>query len=652
MDLREAESTFDHPVLDESTIPQALEDSVDRHGDAVAQLYKGGVAERSLVAGDVLDPAPPGEFAELSYDRLRDLVRNLAAGFRELGVDADDRVGILASTRMEWAQCDFGLLAAGAVVTTLYPSSSSDQVSYLLSDSGATGVVVEDGALLDRVLSVADDTDCEFAVVLDEFDATELTHDPDDSPLEVYSLATVHERGADVFDPDRYDGWLAARDPADLASLIYTSGTTGRPKGVRLTHGNFRANVNQCFRRFGPHPGRSAEYTLDVGDRTLSFLPLSHVFERLAGHFLMFLAGATVAYAESPDTLREDFPAVRPTVATSVPRVYEKLYAAIREGASESALKRRLFEWAIDVGREHFETADPGIGLRAKHAVADRLVFRTVREAIGGEVKFFISGGGSLSAELCTLYHAMGIPVLEGYGLTETSPVLSANPPTAPKIGTIGPPVGGVEIRIDGEIDASISPIDGGDVGELVVTGPNVTDGYWNDPEATDRAFTDDGWFRTGDVVERRPDGYLRFRERLKEILTLSTGKNVAPVPLENALTDSPLVSQAMVVGDSRKFIAALVVPDLPAVRAWALEAGVDLPDDPAAVCGDDRVQDQIGQHIELVNERSESHERIRQFRLLPEEFTEANDLLTPTLKKKRRNVLDRHADVIAEMYQ
>jgi long-chain acyl-CoA synthetase len=648
---REAEATDEHPILADTTLSVAFEESADRHVDALAQLYKGGVTERSLVAADVLGPAPDGEFRGLTYGRVREIVRNLAAGFRDLGVGPDDRVGLFAHTRMEWAQCDFGLLAAGAVVTTVYPSSSADQVQHLLADSGARGVVVENADLLDRVLGVVERTDCEFAVVIDDLDPADLERDPETAPIEIHTLASVHDRGAAAFDPERYRDWLDARERSDLASLIYTSGTTGRPKGVRLTHGNFRANVRQCFDRFGPAPDRPARLTLDAGDRALSFLPLSHVFERLAGHFLLLLTGVTVAYAESPDTLQEDFPRVRPTVGTSVPRVYEKLHAAVRESAAESRAKRRLFDWATGIAAAWAETDDPGPALRLRHAIADRLVFRRVRAALGGEIDFLISGGGSLSPALCGRYHAMGIPVITGYGLTEAAPVIAANSPDAPEIGTVGPPLQGVETRLDPERGERLEPVDGGTVGELLVRGPNVTDGYWNDPDATAAAFTDDGWLRTGDVVERRPDGYLRFRERVGALLTLSTGKTVAPVPVEDALTDTPLIAQALVVGDARRFAAALVVPDTSAVRSWGTTAGVDLPARAAELCADDRVRDRIAAEVAAVNERLEPHERVKRFRLVPESFTETNGLLTPTLKKRRRAILERYRAVVDSMY-
>ena len=647
MDWQEAEAAYDDDVIGMSTIPRLFEEAVQRHGDREAQRYKGGIYDRSL-AGPVLDPAPDGEFASITYDEMGTIVRNLAAGFRDLGVESDSRVAIFADTRMEWAHCDFAVLSAGGVVTTVYTSSSVDQVGYLIDDPDADGVVVENAELLDRTLTAAekDDLDLEFVVVIDECDAVD---DHDD----VYSLAEIHDRGADAFDPEVYEAWLDERDVDDLASLIYTSGTTGRPKGVKLTHRNFRANVNQCRRRFGPRPDRSDDVpVLDETSRSVSYLPLAHVFERLGGHFLMFASGATVAYADSPDTLKEDFGIVQPTTATSVPRVYEKMYDAIREQASESDLKERIFEWAIEVGREYHDADNPGSVLRAKRAAADRLVFSNVRDALGGNVEFLISGGGSLSADLCALYHAMGLPILEGYGLTETSPVITVNPPENPKVGTIGPPVHGIETKLDrtvaaeGEITDSI-----GEVGELLVRGPNVTDGYWNNPGATERAFTDDGWFRTGDVVQRRPDEYLVFHERAKQIMVLSTGKNVAPGPIEDAFAASDVVEQCMVIGEERKFVSALIVPNVDGVRSWGDSEGIDLPDDSEEICADERVRERIETEVETINEGFEPHERIGDFRLIPIEFTEENELLTPTMKKKRRSILDAFAEEVDDIY-
>ncbi len=690
MDWQRAESEFQPDVTRES-VPETFRASARDHADRPAQRYKGGVYDRSLVRAGVIDAAPAGEYAEISYERMHEVVRRLAAGFRELGVAPGDRVGLFAHTRMEWAQTDFAVLGAGGVVTTVYTSSSADQVAYLLDDPDADGVVVENRELAQRVFAVEDQLDLSFVVVIDGE-----PHDRDD----VYTLGEVHEIGADSANASdgadtttADDSWVADRAPTDPASLIYTSGTTGQPKGVVMTHRNFLANVEQCYRRVGPRPDKLETGTpaIGPGKTNLSFLPLAHVLERLGGHFLMFASGVTVAYAESPDTLREDFQLVRPNTAASVPRVYEKLYAAIREQAEESPISRRIFEWATDVGRRHYRADDPGRLLSAKYALADRLVFASVREALGGNVDFFISGGGSLSAELCELYHGMGVPVLEGYGLTETAPVLSVNPPEAPEVGTIGPPLVDVEMRLDSTV------AEGDRVGELLVRGPNVFDGYWEKPEKTRAAFvspaaldttgetvadggvetadgtasspaavepgvdtaeSDDGrgddeepWFRTGDVVEIREDDYVVFRERAKQLLKLSTGKMVPPGPIEDAFAASKLVEQAMVVGDARRFVGALLVPNFEAVREWAAREGVDLPDSDRLVCQEPAVIDRVQRAVDEINEGFEKHEQIKQFRLVGEAFTEENDLLTPTMKKKRRKIEDRYDAEIRQLY-
>ncbi|WP_435359643.1 AMP-dependent synthetase/ligase [Haloarchaeobius sp. DFWS5] len=647
MDWRESEAAFSDEITVENTLPEMFEATADRHTGRPAQRYKGGVYDRSMTATGALDAAPSGDYAEITYGEMREVVRDLAAGFRALGVDHGQRIGLFADTRMEWAQCDFALLAAGAAVTTVYKSSSPEQVRYLLDDPGASGVVVENEDCLKRVLEVVDDLDVRFIISIDELPPEHADEDG------VYTLGEVYEQGQQRFDYEDYQSWLDATEMDDLASLVYTSGTTGQPKGVRLTHRNFRSNVNQVYKRYGPRPGKPAgSPTVDETTEGVSYLPLAHVFERLAGHFLMFGVGASIAYAESSDTLKEDFQLVQPTTATSVPRVYEKIYDAIREQASESSFKQRVFEWATGVSRDYYESDRPGALLKARYWLADRLVFSDVRAALGGNVDFLISGGGTLSAELCTLYHGMGLPIYEGYGLTECSPVVTTNPPEEPKIGTIGPVLSGVDTRIDtsvvpeGEFDDAL-----GKFGELLVSGPNVTDGYWDQPGETAQSFTDDGYFRTGDIVQQRPDGYLVFRERAKQLLVLSTGKNVAPAPIEDAFAANRFIEQAFVLGDGEKFVAALLVPNIPALREEAAAVDLTLPDDPEALCEHPHVHEIVEGEVDAVNERFESHEQIKRFELVPEEFTEANDLMTPTMKKKRRNIVERYDHLVAEMY-
>jgi len=636
----QAEAEYEDEVIGENTLSRMFEASASRHASRDAQWYKGGIYDRSL-APDVVPAAPAGKYAALTYAEMRDVVHNLAAGFRELGVEDGTRVGIYANTRMEWAQADLGLLAAGAAVTTVYTESSPDRARYLLDDPNAEGVVVENEKLLDNVLAVEDHLDLEFIAVMDEFEGH-------DAREEIMTLGEVYERGREAFELDDYENWLATGEIDDLASLIYTSGTTGKPKGVELTHRNFRSNINGIRKRVGPRPDKPADMPVfDETDRTLSFLPLAHVFERVAGHFLMFAAGSTVAYAESPDTVAEDIQVVQPTGASSVPRVYERIFDNMRSEAPDA-----IFTRAVAVAREYATVENPGPVLRLRHALYDRLVFSKVRDQMGGNIEAFISGGGSLSTRLSQLFEGMGLPIYEGYGLTETSPVVSVNPPEDSRAGTLGPPLVNVDVKLDDSVvDEERREAADGDVGELLVKGPNVTPGYWNRPGATEEAITAEGWFRSGDIIERTYDGYLVYHDRLKQLIVLDTGKNIAPQPIEDEFATSERIDQAMVIGDNQKFIAALFVPNFQAVRAWAQAEGVDLPEDRAAICRDPSVIDFVQAEVDAVNKQLPKSERVKEFRLVPAEWTPENDLMTPSMKIKRRKVTERFGDRIRDIY-
>ena len=651
MSWRAAEADYEDDVIRMSTLPVLFEEAVERYQDEPAQQYKGGIYDRSLVP-DAFPAAPDAAYATHTYGEMAHIVRRLAAGFRELGLQREDRVAIFSKTRMEWALTDFALLGAGGVITTLYDSASPEMVEYILNDTEAVGVVVGSTEQYEKIRACQDDTDVRFIVTMDDFGVHE-----DDST--VMTLGEVYATGQAAFDRQSYDAWLDAGDPDDLATIIYTSGTTGRPKGVQLTHANIRSNINQLRKRYGPRPDKPDSLPrVDEETLGMSFLPLAHIFERTAGHFFMFAVGATVAYAESPDTLRDDFQMVRPTVATSVPRVYEKIYRAIREQASESSIKEKIFHWAVEVGETYHRTEDPGVGLRLRRSIADRLVFQKVRDALGGNIEMLISGGGSLSPDLCALYHGMGLPIYEGYGLTETAPVATCNPVEDPQIGTIGPPLIDMEVRIDETIAVSEDLAIAGDEaeegqrGELLLRGPNVSPGYWNRPDATAEAFVEGGWFRTGDIVRKQPDDYLVFIERAKEVFVLSTGRNVAPGPIEDKFAASQYVDQCMLVGDNRPFIGAIIVPNEEAIREWAAREDFSLPSTFEDVCADDRVRAFVNGEIAAVNEDLEAYEAIRAFELVPIEFTEENDLLTPTMKKKRRNILDRWDSQIEALYE
>jgi long-chain acyl-CoA synthetase len=644
MDWLQAEREYDDDVLGETTIPRMFFDAVDRYAGIDCQLYKGGVYDRSLVSGGIVGAAPPGEYAALTYPDVADIVRHLAGGFRDLGVDAGERVAIYADTRMEWAQADLGLLTAGAVVTTVYTESSPAQARYLLNDPGARGVVVENEALLSTLAEVEGETDVEFVVLIDR--PTQQW----DLDADLYTLADIYEMGAD-YDEDTIEGWVDEQEWTDLASLVYTSGTTGDPKGVKLTHKNWRSCLNQVRRRIGPRPDKPADMPqLQPGKRSIAFLPLAHAFER-SNHFQNFASGVTMGYAESTDTIGDDIEQLEPEFAAAVPRVYERIYNGIREQASESTFKKRIFEWAVAAAQEYDRADSPTLVQKGKLAVADRLVFSTVREALGGNIEMFISGGGSLSEELARLYRAMGITIIEGYGLTETAPGVSFNPPEDIRVGTMGPPLSEVEIKIDHDaVSERTREENPGDVGELLVTGPNIFDGYWEKPTQTDAAFTD-GWFRTGDIVAREDDDYLRFVDRLKNLLVLDTGKNVAPEPIEDEFSTSARVDQIVVVGDDEKFVAALIVPNFEEIESWALDEEIDLPDDRAAIVSDERVREWIGEDVARINDRLSGSEQIKEFRLVAEEWTPENDLLTPSMKKKRRNIREAYTEALADIY-
>ena len=639
------------------TIPELFEESAEKHLDLDAQLYKGGVYNRSL--SGVIPRAEPGRYAALTYGEMRDIVRRLAAGFRDMGLSAGDRVAIFANTRMEWAQTDLALLAAGCVVTTVYTESSAQQVEYLLSDPDADAVVVEDESLLELVLEAEDALDLDDIVLMED---TQTAGERSD----VHSLGDIYERGQETFDYETYQSWLAETDPDDLASLIYTSGTTGEPKGVELTHWNFRSNIHQTRRRINATD--RPDIHLGPGTVSIAFLPLAHVFERLVGHFQMLACGATVGYAEHPDTLSEDLNLIQPSTGASVPRVYERIFDTMREQAGDSGLKRRIFDWALDVAREYQDAENPGVLLRSKHGLADRLVYSTVKENIGGNMQFMVSGGGSLSEDLCRVFNGMGLTIVEGYGLTETAPVVSVNPPDDIRPGTMGVPLVGVDVYVD-ESQVAGKKFEGanGTVGELLVRGDNVSEGYWHKPDETEHAYTTDvpesaldettpgdgetRWFRTGDIVEQTHDNFLVFRERLKQLLVLSTGKNVAPALIEDRFATSDRVDQVMIIGDGRKFISALVVPNFERLERWAEQEGIDLPEDRDELCADDRVRGWVQEAVDEVNDALSKTESVKQFELAPREWTAENDLLTPSMKKKRRNIKDVYGDRIEAMY-
>jgi long-chain acyl-CoA synthetase len=568
-----------------------------------------------------------GRFQPISTVEMVDRVRRLARGLERRGVERGDRVALMAENGPHWPIVDFATLCRGAATATVYPTLRSDQAAYIVRDSGAKIVFVEDRERLDGLLELRDELpEVELFVLIEG----ELPPSGSSGAAGVATMRDLDREGED-FDPEAFGDRAHEIGPDDLATLIYTSGTTAEPKGVMLTHGNIVSNVLAALEAFPIEPWYTA----------LCFLPLAHSYERMVD-FLYFYQGVTVAYAESIQTLSEDLGSVKPHCFVSVPRVYEKVLAKIQENVSRSSgTKQKIFGWAEGVARQALpyrlrRKSPPGF-LGVKLALADKLVFGKIEERLGGRFEFALSGGAPLAPEIATFFWGAGIEIYEGYGLTETSPVIAVNTPGAVKLGTVGRTIPGVEVRIAED-------------GEILSRGPNTMKGYWRKPEATAESIDADGWFHTGDIGELDGEGFLKITDRKKEILVNAYGKNVAPAPIENALKASRFVSQVVVIGDRRKFLSALIVPDFDSLAVWAEDRGIDASDREALVA-DERVRELIGGEVAAVNERLAHYEGIVAWDLLPEEMTIEGGELTPTQKVKRRVVNEKYGREIDAMY-
>ena len=558
-------------------------------------------------------------WTSLSYEGLKGRVEGFAAGLASLGVEAGSRVALVSRNRVEWPISDLAVQSLGAVTVPVYPTLEAAQMEHILNNSGACVAIVEDRELLEKVSGLRNKIAALRNIVVMDGEVG--------NEEEVYRFDGVERTGK--YDP--LEGWEArwrAIGREDVATVVYTSGTTGLPKGAVLTHGNILSNLE----------GTLEALPVRTDDVFLSFLPLSHIFERTSSQFLALTLGATTYYAESFEKVPENLREVRPTVALSVPRLYEKVYDRVRAQAAEgSALRRRLFESAVESGRRAYaierDGGEVGPVLRARLALYDRLIFRKLRAALGGQVRFFVSGGAKLGAEVGEFFHAAGIKVVEGYGLTETSPVITCNRLGRLRFGTVGLPLSGTEVRTSAE-------------GEIQVKGPGVMRGYLDNEEATAEAFTEDGWYRTGDIGEFDEVGYLRITDRSKNLIVLSTGKNVAPQPIETALVTNPHISQAILLGDGRKYVSALIAPDYDAVRR---ELGTAAKDEELSESG--RVRELIQGDLDAATEGFAAYERPKRFVLLARELSHENGELTPTLKVKMRVVQRRYGKTIEKLY-
>ena len=565
-----------------------------------------------------------GAWQAIPTQDLCERIRSMALGFRRLGVGRGDRVALLAENRPEWSATDYAILTAGGVTVPIYPTLLAEQIRFLLHDSGAKAIVVSGAEQLEKVLSIR--------AALPELREIIVVAPDGALPAGVRTWSGLADIGG---------GWSAGSAPAagedlgavgpdDLASIIYTSGTTGVPKGVMLTHGNFIHNITACC----------AVVPFVSSDVCLSFLPLSHVYERMV-EYCYFYRGATIAYAESIDTVARDLQEVRPTVACGVPRVFEKMHRRILDASEEfPPLRRIIFRWAMAVARRHGALAGMGGGsgpfLDAQQRLADRLVYGRLRDRLGGRVRFFVTGSAPLPREIAEFFHGAGIVILEGYGLTETSPVISLNRIGSVCFGTVGKPIDGVDVRI-------------ADDGEILTRGPSVMSGYFNNEEAT-REVMHEGWFCTGDIGRFDEHGCLVITDRKKEVLKTSGGKMIAPQPIENELRADRFIAQAIVIGDRRRFISALVVPDFEQIRSYVERKGIeDAPMD--TLLRHPKIIDLFERRIAKINERLARYERIKAFRVLNREFSLDNGEITLTLKLRRKVIAEHYHDRIEEMY-
>jgi long-chain acyl-CoA synthetase len=552
-------------------------------------------------------------------------VESLALGLADLGVARGDRVALLSENRYEWAVSDMAVLGLGAVTVPIYPTLTAQQVRYILENAEAKVCIVSTPAQLDKLNQVADALPSLQAIV-----AMEPT--PPTSGRK-HSYVDVAESGARrrAAAPGEFRRRAAEVQPGDLATVIYTSGTTGDPKGAMLSHANIASNVVACLKVVDLNPS----------DTCLSFLPLCHILERMAGLYAMLAAGVTIAYAQSLETVAADAMEVHPTVLTGVPRFYEKVYARVMDNArAQPALRKNIFFWGLRKGiqaaRLHFEGRRPGGLLALQAGIADRLVGAKVRARVGGRLRLCISGGAPLGPKILEFFFAVGIPIIEGYGLTETSPVICLNPPGRERPASVGPAVPGVEVRI-------------GDEGEILTRGPHVMIGYYRNPEATAAAIRD-GWFHTGDVGHFDTDGYLHITDRLKDLLVTAGGKKVAPQPLEGRLKTVKWISEAVMLGDRRPYCVCLLVPNFAVLEneakahGWKHSSRHELLALPQVLA--------IYQHeVDRLNADLAPFEKIKKFALLDRELSQDAGELTPTLKVKRRVISQKFESLIESLY-
>ena len=600
-------------ATEHSPLPKLFIDAVDLYKNPRAQMYRSAQGWESISANEMLRR-----------------VAALSQALVDLGLQPGDRVGLFAPNCPEWHIADFAVQGIGAVIVPVYFNESPDRLAYILNDSGARIVFVSGEPEARKLLACSDRIPAVEHVIC--------VSPPSDLPREIlrYETLIAPTGSANVAvkiaaQVEEYRGRSATVTGDQLATIIYTSGTTGEPKGVMLTHENLASNAIAF----------SVDFDMTPSDVALSLLPLAHVYERTID-YSYFLHGVSVAYVEQIETVPQALLEVRPTMMVAVPRLYEKTYANIVErGHRESGLKRKIFDWALHVAAEAIPWRaygkQPSTSLKFRWQIADRIVYSKIRIGLGGNIRVMSSGGAPLARELAEFFWSVGMPLYQGYGLTETSPVVSANTPKANKVGTVGRPIADVQVRIAED-------------GEILIKGPCVMQGYYRKPEDTRAAISPDGWFSTGDIGRLDEGGYLLITDRKKELLKTAGGKFVAPAPIENMLKTSRYISNAIVVGDKRKFVSVLIVANIPAIEAAARQVGHDFSS-PSQALADPWVRDLLSKEIERLTASLAQYEKPKRFAILEKDFSYASGELTYTLKLKRRVIDEHYQDVIARLY-
>ena len=613
----------------QSEIKNRIKQTVRRYWTAdapetLAGLFRQAAANHNRK--DALNFKKDGEWRAISSDEMLSRIENIALGLYSLGLRKDDKIALLAPNSPEWTLTDAACQFVGIIDVPIYTTLAPNSVEYIIKDSGAQIFFVQNSEYLERVEENLQNCPTLKKIVL--FDSSNIA-EPN-----IISLADLEKEGAKlkIENPELIETLLKSVEPNDVATLIYTSGTTGEPKGVMLTHSNLISNaVNSA-----------TDYSFTRKDKALSVLPLSHVFER-SGMYVYILNGMAVYYAESIDKAADNLREVSPTIFVGVPRIFEKVYARAKvKAAQESRAKELIFDWAIEVGKEYAQLVEkkqvvPRI-LAVQHSIADKIVFSKLREFFGGNLRFCITGGAPLSDEIYLIFTGAGIAILQGYGLTETAPVVTSNTPMNTKLGTVGKPIRSVEIRLAED-------------GEIEVSGPNVMLGYYNKPEATREVFAEDGWFKTGDIGAIDKDGFLKITDRKKELFKTSGGKYIAPSPIEQLILGSRFVSQVVLVGNGRKFPAALIVPNFEQLESYAKHKDLEIQT-PAEFCRNPQIIDLIERQIAELSKNLSRYEKVKKFALLENELTVEGGELTPTLKVKRRVVSEKYHDVIEKIYE